>query len=181
MSESFSWTEVREQAVSAFGGELPRAETEQAVIDVFASQPRVVVNAIAEVAEAKNAGRIRSGWAVLRSAVARPVAGADLVATDTDERRKAEKRAKAWIENVSCLFDSRSEVEAELRERLLSGYADELLIARLLDRWSELRPKGEQVEAEEAERAEVNRTWRVEQQRARQERARQLEGVEAPT
>jgi hypothetical protein len=36
---TLDWPTIREQAIEAFDGDLPRADTEDAVIAVFATQP----------------------------------------------------------------------------------------------------------------------------------------------
>ncbi len=65
---TWRWSDLRLHAVEQFGGELPRAQLEAEVLEVFESRPRAVAKTINAVAEDRAAGQsIRSCWAVLRA------------------------------------------------------------------------------------------------------------------
>lgn len=112
MSE-IAWADVREQAVIAFGGELPSAQVEADVIDAFTAHPRLVLAAIDEIAEEVAKGKVRSGWAVLRANLAR-LRTDDIRVHDTTDREQAIARAQAWLEVAGLYLEHPSQVEDAL-------------------------------------------------------------------
>jgi hypothetical protein len=152
----YLWSEAREQAVRLFRGDLPRPETEQAVLSVFQREPRRVVEAIEHVGRQVERGGIHSGWAVLRAHLRQLSTGAaEVAASDEDERQHRIGLAEEWIRTAGLHFDRRSEVEDELfgeRGRLRPYAGDQVLCLRLVGLWERERPSGERVEHEAAER-----------------------------
>lgn len=157
MTITYVWSDVRDRAVEAFGGELPGAEVENATIEVFGRRPALVVATIEAVAEAKQAGSIRSGWAILRTRLRDEEARAEISVTDESDQRKRVSRAEQWIRAAGKHFDSESEVVDELfgERGLLRGSRDDLRVrTRMVSLWREVRSEGEQIEREAIERAE---------------------------
>jgi len=156
----YSWLETREKAVSLFGGELPQAATEEAVLDYFRERPGLVVNLIADVAEAKKAGRARSGWAILRKRLGDYNNGEDETVTDNTDRQLRQTVAEVHIRTALLYCDRESEAMDALFGHfgLLRAYAgDEVLRQRMLDLYREERPRGEASELAELERADQRR------------------------
>ena len=154
--EEWSWLETREKAIRLFGGELPKGETEQEVIDAFTDRPVLVDRLIREVAEAKKAGRARSGWAVLRSRLNAIASGLDIVVTDRNERGLALRQAEQWVRNAGLYFDREDEFEDELfgdGGMLRAFRTDDELRTHLIDLWRSERPRGKQAEDDAEERA----------------------------
>lgn len=153
------WSTVRQQAIDEFNGELPRADTEAAIIDVFELAPRAVTRAITETAGSLQRGEIRSGWAILRTRLeqrAQPVR--DVHVKGVDERARRISQAEQWLRTCGIHFDRDSEVEDELfgDRGLLRAWADDIALkGRMLTAWrTEHRPTGEQLEHDADERAE---------------------------
>jgi hypothetical protein len=155
------WIVVRERAVGSFGGELPHAEAEAAVVEAFKRTPQAVIDAIEQIAASKRQGMVRSGWAVLRVHVAKmaQTSIASVIVSDADERARRVANAHAWLRNAGIHFDRESEIEDALfgeRGALRAWADDRELVASMLALWRELRPEGERLEAE-AERQAAGR------------------------
>lgn len=152
----YVWAEVRERAVRRFRGDEPRAETEQAVLDVFQREPRRVIEAIEHVGQEVERGGVRSGWAVLRAHLGRAEnAVPNVVATDESERARKVALAETRIRNAALLIDRQDELEDELfgERGLLKAWADdEALRRQVVEFWREQRPTGERIEREAEER-----------------------------
>lgn len=156
--ETYTWSEARDKAIELFG-ETPNPGTEQEIIHAFEEHPRMVITTIEAVAERKRAGKVRSGWAILRSEVQRFGQSEDIVVTDESERTRAIARGEQWIRNAGIHFDRQEEVADELFGDFgfMRRWAeDDLVRQRLLTLWSKERPRGEKVEVEAEERA---RAW----------------------
>jgi hypothetical protein len=156
MTETYDWQTVRRRAIKRFHDELPHAETEAKVLEAFQANPHAVVVLIDQLGDELDRGSsIRSGWAVLAKRCSPALdAGAPVTATDAQQRVRAIRQAEAWIANAGIHFDSATEVEDELTRLLRdSGGLTEILRERLIARWRELRPIGEQLAQDEAARA----------------------------
>jgi hypothetical protein len=189
----YDWAQIRADTIRAFGGDAPRNELEQRIIDVFREQPQLVVNTISLVTHGYQAGKVRSPWAILdinlREAT-RP--GANITATDTTEKQRAIQRAEQWVRAAGVHFDSEDEVVLELFDtgKQLHAYAqvtlerqpdksslltepkgDAALVSRIRQLWRELRPIGEQSEADALQRAEEWKTQQADLQKALKEAA----------
>jgi hypothetical protein len=162
---TLDWPTVRERAIRAFAGNLPHPETEDAVIAVFEQQPLAVLRAIDEISDDIAAGRVRSGWAVLRSRLAAATeARSDVRVTAPDERERRLAAAEAWMRHAGLHVASEAEVRDELfgeRGKLHAWASDDALRVRLLELWRRVRPEGEQIELEELERAEHHKRARA--------------------
>jgi hypothetical protein len=157
------WPTVREQTIRRFAGDLPLAETEDAIVAVFEQQPLAVLRAIDEVAEQVVAGKVRSGWAVLRKRLEGATEPRSDIVVEADEREARVAAAEAWLRHAGLHFDREQEVVEELfgeRGRLHPYEDDELLRERILRLWREQRPRGVQVEREAAERVQEWHTTR---------------------
>ena len=163
MTTTYVWSELRDRAVQGFGGELPGAAPENAVIEVFERHPALVLATIEAVSEAKAQGRVRSGWAILRSRLEADETKAETFATDASDRRKRIARAEQWIHAAGKHFDRASEILEELfdglggdrSEPLLKPWrSDEGLRERMVTLWREVRSEGELIEQQAIERAE---------------------------
>lgn len=161
MNITYVWSDIRDRAFEQFAGESLGAETENAIIEVFERRPALVVSLIEEVSTAKANGKVRSGWAILRSRLAQEESKSSVVVTDKAERDKAVKRIEQWMRAAGIHFDSESELVEELfgepLGRLKHFAKDDKLRERMIELWKAERPRGEQVEREELERA---RQWR---------------------
>lgn len=175
MTETYDWPTVRAVAVRGFGGELPHAQTEQNVLDAFQLQPTAVVRAISEVSADYQAGKVRSGWAILRKRLLQVQPASSVAVPETDDRGRDLRRAETWIRNAGIHFDRESEVADELfgHGGILAAYASEEAVRlTMLELWRQLRPRSVQVEAEALERAEKwKRDRRAVLERAEQSRA----------
>jgi hypothetical protein len=153
----YSWNQMRDNFSNAVD-DSPSAEMEERVLIVFRSSPALVEASMNKVIAAQQAGRVRSPWPFLATAVEQRAtgAGADVIVSDADERQKALRQAKMWLRNAGVHYDRWAEVDEELFERgMMRPWADdETLRANIQLRWQELRPLGERVEREELERAE---------------------------
>lgn len=175
----YDWPTIRASTIYAFGGDAPRAELEQRIIDVFTQQPQLVVKTIGIVTTGYESGKVHSPWAILdlnlKEAV-RP--GVDLTVTDTTEKQKRITRAEQWIKAAGIHYDRESEVLLELfgsQASQLRPYAqidlvpddragvkwqlseprgDTALVQRMAVLWHQHRPTGEAIETDELERAQ---------------------------
>ena len=178
---TYDWATIRADAIARFGGDAPRAELEQRIIDVFEKQPQLVVLAIDKIADSYHAGRVRSPWAVLGTHIERAAEpGADIQATDTTDKQKRIQRAEQWIRAAGIHFDREAEILLELfgsesaqlrpyaqvdlipdtsadpaKWKLSEPRGDTALIDRMLHTWGEHRPTGLQLEREAEERADA--------------------------
>lgn len=155
--ETLEWSDLRDRANTLFG-QFPNAETEQDIIDVFMVYPQQVKSLIEQVATGVQAGRIRSGWAILRAEVLRSRSDRNATVTDAGEREKKIRQAETWVRNAGIHLDRVDELGIELfgdRGLLEPWSADPALRQRFAGLWSELRPRGERVEREAIERAET--------------------------
>lgn len=155
------WPTTRARIVDAFDGELPGAQLETALIDIYEDNPGAVINAIASIAESLQAGRINSGWAVLRKAAATK---AVTNTNPTISREKLIRNAEQWLRNAGLMYDRWTEAHDELfgdRGRLRSIQTDQI-ISRYREAWESLQPDREQVEADELARAEQWKQFRAE-------------------
>jgi hypothetical protein len=167
----YVWRDVLERAVRLFG-DVPHAATEQAVLEAFERSPALVAAAVEHVGQQVAAGSVRSGWAVLRARLERSSAAGEVVADDELERGQRVTLAERWVRTAGVHFDRESEVDDALfgeHGRLRAWAGDELLRARLLELWHADRPRGEQVERDELERAA---RWREVRKRLESERRR---------
>lgn len=150
-----TWADTRARATELFNGETPRAQLEQDIVNVFSNQPALVIAAVEQVGARYANGSVRSGWAVLRAHIVSAAAPTSSVtATDTSEREKRIAQAEQWLRACGPHYDRESEAEDELfgDRGLLKPWADdEALKARMLSAWREQRPRGEQIEREQAE------------------------------
>jgi hypothetical protein len=152
MTSREDWPDIRAHIVTEFAGEQPGNELEATLIDLYATNPAAVLNAVPSIAQSLAAGKINSGWAVLRTAAAKKAVEPQ---GTTIGKAKLIRNADQWLKTVGLMFDRWSEVEDELfgeRGRLRT-IANDKLKARYQDAWNEVRPQGEAVEQAELERA----------------------------
>lgn len=183
----FVWADLRDQAIRAFGGELPGASTEQALIHAFEQNPARVAAELPRVGTDFAEGRIRSGWAIWRTRVEQAPAARNPTVTDATERDRVVQKAEQWIRTVGVHYDRWDELDGELFRSpagFISGMtgkltlepwaSDETLHDRLRDLWERERPRGERTDVDPDERAEVwieSRERVLAQARARRDRA----------
>lgn len=154
-----SWHDTYEHALREFGGQTPRAHDEQTIIDVFATSPLLVRNAVDELGEAFRLGRVKWPWSALASRVQRGPSS-DIVVDDASDRDRRIRNAKAWIHNAGCHIvheHGEKEIIAELfgpGGLLHEWAADEALRDRMLDEWRTERERGQRCEVEALERVE---------------------------
>jgi hypothetical protein len=154
----YHWPHQRQRATQLFAGETPRPQLEQDILDVFAEQPELVAAAIDQIGHQFATGKIRSGWAVLRTHVLNAATPqADLTVTDTTTREKRIQQAQQLLRTCGPHFDRHTEILDELfgdRGLLKPWHNDQPLRQRMLDQWAEQRQRGEQHEADEHERSQ---------------------------
>jgi len=151
-----NWKELYDQGCETFG-ERPRAELEQQLIEAFQERPGELEQTITDVGAAVRAGTVRSGWAVVRSRLARDEARANIVSTGNVDRDKRVQQAEQYMRAAGLYLASEDEVLDDLfgdGGRLRAWQGDDELVARMLDLWRSLQPAAERVEAEALERAE---------------------------
>lgn len=156
MSE-YVWTDLRGHAVELFH-DTPSASLEQRVLDVFREHPALVSEAIEHVGRRFATGQVRSPWAVLAKHVEealRPLGA--VTVTDTKDREKAIRRAEQWMRAAGLHYDREGGVLEELFGTLgrLRGFDSPELRERMLELGRQERPRGEQVDREELERADA--------------------------
>ena len=153
--QEFIWHDTRDAAIEALDGRWPSPEDEEQIVQAFASDPRRVIAEINSVAESFSRGEVRSPWGLIRSRVVRRSTRV-VVVEASQAKAAAVARAEQWIRTAGLHFDRQEEVHSELFDegRQLHAYADdEELADRLLALWRDVRPRGEQVEAEAVRRA----------------------------
>lgn len=156
---TYDWAALRQKAIELYGGDAPRAELEQRILDVFATHPQLVARAIDQIAASYAAGKVRSPWAVLATHIERAAEpGENVISIDSTDRARRIQRAEQWIKAAGIHFDDVNEVQDELfnARGLLRDYAkDEKLVERILHLWAEERPTGLQLERDADARAEA--------------------------
>jgi len=152
---TFDWHTEYARALNAFGGDTPSATLEQDLLDAFSEHPQAVTNAITKIAKAYEAGKIHSPWGALKTEIPKQIQR-DTRVGDGAERNRAITNAEQWIRNAGLHYDRYTEVHDELFDRgpLAPWARDKQLASRMEALWNEHRPRGEQTEAEELERAE---------------------------
>jgi hypothetical protein len=155
---TYEWTNIREKAIVGFGGQYPPGALEAQIVEAFERDPVAVLGAVDRTVERYAQGQVRSPWHYLAKQAGQVLEAAPAVtAADTGSRERLVACAEAWVRNAGVHCDRAEEVDAELFEGggILRGFAeDELLRRRMKDLWAELRPKGEQAEADAQERAD---------------------------
>jgi len=163
VSTNYDWGKIRRDACDHFG-EPPGAALEDRILRIFHAKPRIVVDAIENVEQRYDHGRVRSPWPVIAKRAEdehqRQERALALVVTDTghDER---EARAERYVRSVGYLYPTGAELLGALYGRggvFASDPHDELVDRRLLELWQQLRPLGQQVEHDHLRRAE---RWRI--------------------
>lgn len=170
----YDWRQLRAKAVRGFNNETPFEATEREIVEAFKANPQAVTNEVDRlVADIARGSDIRSAWAVLRRNVsATASAGPSVIVNDDSEREKWVGLAQRWMRNVGLLFDRWSEVDDELfgdRGCLRHWKDDPALRTHMRSLWDELRPLGEEVEADELERA---KRWLASQTKVKEARKR---------
>ena len=169
------WEQLRNHAISEYG-DLPRAETEQRIIDAYQLHPAQVERIITSVIIDVKAGEVRSGWAVTAKRCEQITAAPSNPQRSSGvSREKALQRADQWMHNAGCYHD---EVEAILHlcdhGGLLHPYAqaelvndgpgtparlhtqgDTTIIDHIRAQHTLERPRGLQAEADMLARAEA--------------------------
>lgn len=168
---TISWPELRALTITTFAGQTPRAEDEQTIIDVFATQPSLILAAITEVTQSFAEGKVRYPWAILAKRIETSSRPLSLISVETSpDKDKRIAAAERWIHNAGVHYDLERDVEEELFPTLgggfddrgaLSAWADDhALRARLIERWRNERPRGERAEAAAlAYQQEAGRYW----------------------
>jgi len=147
---AYHWHDTRQRAIELFG-EAPSAQLEQDVLEHFTERPAHVAQLVERIGAKVQAGKIRSGWAVLRKEL-NTTPGADVTATDEADRDRRIRSAKQWIDNAGIHYDLERHITAELfGDDQSTGRLQDLNLTQaqreeLLDHWRTNRPRGEQAE-----------------------------------
>jgi hypothetical protein len=141
------WEDLVLETAERFGGTIPHPDTSNAIARVYAHAPQAVTNAIDRIALEYQDGGIRSPWGILKSRV-QQIQTTERTTNRANNRDKAIACAEQWVRNAGIHFDRESELIDEL-------YGDRGMLRehqdtrdRILELWRELRPIGEQIEAE---------------------------------
>jgi hypothetical protein len=152
---TFDWTETRLRAIELFR-DVPSAELEQRVLDVFLEHPHLVIEAVESIGRRFEQGKVNRPWPVLAKHVSEAMKPLEGVASDERDRDKAIRRAEQWVKVAGKHFDSGDEVEVELFGDLgilATWRDDEALHERMAQLWAEVRPEGLLIEEQAEERA----------------------------
>ena len=190
-----AWKTVRDQTVKTFT-EIPRADTEQEIVERFQAQPELVMRLIDQLSEERHKGQIRSCWAVLRSRLHDHGPTSNPTVDTSHNRDKLVRSAEAWIRNAGYHNDRESELLNDLgftitltvkgqtiehdnpTGKLYAYRDDEALRDRMLQLWHTLRPADEKVEEEAEQRG---KPWHASTQLEQQiKRKKQRETTAAP-
>jgi hypothetical protein len=148
----YVWGDLREKATAAFR-ETPGGQLEQRIIDVFLQHPQAVAALIETIKTKFDAGKVQSGWALLDYEAQRLTTLGNERATDSTDRNKAKRNVDQRIRAEFIHYDRPTEVHDELFGDRGSLRAWPEMADDIQQRWAEARPIGEQLEAEELERA----------------------------
>lgn len=143
----FDWQQIRDDAIAIFA-DAPSAQLEQELVEHFTERPSHTAQVIARIGKQVQAGKVRSGWAVVRKEL-NSAPGPNIRATDEAERERRIRNAETWIRNAGLYLDRQQDLEDELfgdRGTLRDYAKDDTLRARMVDYWRTHRPRGEQAE-----------------------------------
>ena len=148
------WPTTRMRIIQAFNGERPGATLEATLIELHDTNPKAITDSIDSVAASLKAGKINSGWAVLKKAA---IAKAEHKTPALNRDRRI-RNADQWLRNAGLMYDRWDEVHDELfgDHGRLKDVRTPNLEQRYHDAWNELRPTGVTVELDELTRA---RAW----------------------
>lgn len=153
----YVWSDLRDALVIRWS-DIPSADLEQRVLDVWERHPQLVTDAWEQIDERYARGVVRSPWAVLAKHVEEAAVIAERsskAVTDDVDRTKAQQRGARWVRSTGIHFDRESEVRDELFGDfgMLRAYRnDDELVDALLTLWESERPRGERTEREAEER-----------------------------
>lgn len=152
MTHNYIWGDLRDHAIQRFG-EAPGAQLEQQIIDTWKQHPAIVTALVDTIAARVDAGKVRSGWAILATECERATTTSNERAQDTTERTRAETRTRQWMHAAGMHYDRWPEVEDELFGETGNLRHWPELKDTMHNLWHELRPEGERTEQEALERA----------------------------
>ena len=154
-----TWHELYQQAIQDYN-DTPGPTLEQHLIDAYAQHPAAVQVAIGKITQAYKAGRINSPWGAIKTEVDKQISVRKHIPQATD-RGLAERNTEQWIRAAGLHYDRYSELHDELfgdRGPLRVYTDDQVLETRIRKLYDEARPVGEQLEADELERANL---WKL--------------------
>lgn len=171
-----SWSDLYDKATRAFCN-TPRPQDEQAILDVFMTNPTLVARQVDEIGKAVHDGKVTYGWSALASRLAKGQTS-DIRVDDRSERDKLIRGVERWIGNAGYHFDREEEIEAELfgdvgRLREWGQYVpatpttpavftgDQVLRERLLGQWREVKARGVKASADAVERGQQAKATRA--------------------
>lgn len=143
------WQTTRNHFMRTIGGDPPGAHLEDELIQAYTANPEAVERSMTKIGLAHKAGKIRSPWGALKAEVAKAL---DAARNPTHDRgtskAKALERAEQWVRNAGIHYDRETELLDELYgdRGQLRHHPDTQ--PRILQLYRELRPLGEQIEAE---------------------------------
>lgn len=149
------WQTLRNQFMRDTGGDLPGGPLEQQLIDTYTEHPAAVERAVEKITLGHKAGKVRSPWGALKAEVERAAHAANNPTHERGaDRERAIQRAEQRIRNELLHYDRWAEVADELfgERGTVKDHDSATLRERLETLWNDLRPAGEQVEAEAIER-----------------------------
>lgn len=151
----YVWSDTYTRAVHLFDGQTPGRDLEASLVEQFERQPEAVIAAVEKLGERFAAGRVRSPWPLVLRELDQ-VDRASIRADGKAERALRVRQAEAWIRNAGLHAPTEAECVDELfesRQALLTPWAaDDVLRQRMCSLWRELRPIGEQIDRDLAER-----------------------------
>src|SRR6185312_3978224 len=153
MTETY-WATIREKAVQDFGGQTPRAQDEDRIIDHFEQHPTIVIQAITEMA---GATKVTYKWSALLARLDKQPSERNPVVQTGNDRTEMIRRADNWMRQAGLHFDRWDEIHDELfgdRGYLHQWRGEQILVDRYQSAWETIRPIGQQLDDDEIERAE---------------------------
>jgi hypothetical protein len=152
----YTWAQVRNHAIELFG-ETPGTELEADLLKHFGDQPAHFANLVDTIGKQVSAGKVRSGFAVLRTQLDKPPP--NVRATDDQERIRQIRLVETWLNHTGGYIDHQDELIDEVfgpRGRLYLWDDDQTLRDRIIAHWLEQRPRFVQTEQDAEERMAVN-------------------------
>src|SRR5262245_15517508 len=136
-----SWAEVREDAIHRFDGQIPRAEDEAAIIEVYEQFPEVVSAGIEHAAQKLAQKRITWAWSVLKAHIQGAAEPLREARPTERSRTKAIRLAEMRVQNELCHCMSADEAWEDLvdgpKPLLREWRDDDMLRRRITVLWEE--------------------------------------------
>lgn len=152
-----TWHQIRDRAITAFGGEAPNAQTEEICLTAFEESPAWFIGTLEQVELDYAAGKIRSGWGILKRRITDNAQQRNPNVDPSPDRATQIRLAERWIHNAGLLLPTEDELTDALfgpHGPLRDHAGDQLLTRRMTELWQANRGRAQRVEAEMIARAQ---------------------------